>query len=187
MANHKSYLFTSARLGFRNWLATDLEEMAAINADKAVMEFFPSLTTKEETANFIHRMQKQLADKGFCYFAVETLENHEFIGFIGLSEQTFEAPFTPCVDIGWRLSKKAWNKGFATEGAARCLEFAFQDLDLQKVVAVAPKINIRSERVMEKIGMKKLGEFEHPLLRNCERLKVCVLYEKIALPYHWSN
>jgi len=173
------YIFKSARLGFRNWLATDLEEMAAINADKEVMEFFPRLATKEETANFIHRMQRQFTDKGFCYFAVDKLENNEFIGFIGLSEQTFEAHFTPCIDIGWRLSKTAWNKGFATEGAARCLEFAFHDLNLQKVVAVAPKINVRSEQVMKKIGMKKLGEFEHPLLGDCERLKDCVLYEKV--------
>lgn len=178
MANHKSYLFTSARLGFRNWSAMDLEEMAAINADQAVMEFFPRLTTKEETANFIQRMEKQWTEKGFCYFAVDQLENNEFIGFIGLSEQTFEAPFTPCIDIGWRLRKTAWNQGFATEGAARCLEFAFHDLNLQKIVAVAPKINVRSEQVMKKIGMKKLGEFEHPLLGDCERLKVCVLYEK---------
>lgn len=179
MANHKSYLFTSARLGFRMWLAPDLEELAAINADKAVMEFFPRLATKEETANFIQRMEKQWADKGFCYFAVDTLENNEFIGFIGLSEQTFEAAFTPCIDIGWRLSKTAWNQGFATEGAARCLEFAFHDLSLPKIVAVAPKINVRSEQVMKKIGMKKLGEFEHPLLGDCERLKDCVLYEKV--------
>ena len=178
MANHQSYLFTSTRLGFRNWLATDFDAMAAINADPKVMEFFPAVATKEETTSFIHRMQRQLADKGFCYFAVDTLENSEFIGFIGLLEQTFEAPFTPCIDIGWRLSSNAWNKGFATEGAARCLEFAFQDLNLQKVVAVAPKINIRSEQVMKKIGMKKIGEFEHPLLRNCERLRDCVLYEK---------
>ncbi|NUO03137.1 MAG: GNAT family N-acetyltransferase, partial [Saprospiraceae bacterium] len=174
MANHKSYLFTSARLGFRNWLATDLEEMAAINADKAVMEFFPKVATKEETLNFIHRMQQQLTNKGFCYFAVDLLESHEFIGFIGLFEQTYEAHFTPCVDIGWRLRKTAWNQGFATEGAARCLEYAFQDLNLQKVVAVAPKINVRSEQVMKKIGMKKSGEFEHPLLGDCERLRDCV-------------
>ncbi len=180
MSTHdKTYIFTSARLGFRNWLATDLEEMVAINADKAVMEFFPRLATKEETANFIQRMQKQWTDKGFCYFAVDQLENNEFIGFIGLSEQTFEAHFTPCIDIGWRLRKTAWNQGFATEGAARCLEFAFYDLNLQKVVAVAPKINVRSEQVMKKIGMKKLGEFEHPLLGDCERLKDCVLYEKV--------
>jgi RimJ/RimL family protein N-acetyltransferase len=83
-------------------------------------------------------------------FRVDKLENNEFIGFIGLSEKSFEAEFTPCIDIGWRLSSEEWNKGYATEGAKRCLEYANEVLKLEKIVSIAPKINVKSERVMEK-------------------------------------
>lgn len=172
----KNYRFTSARLGFRNWENDDLEEMARINADPKVMEFFPSTATREETQVFIEKMQQQFSEKGFCYFAVDKLENHTLIGFIGLSEKTFEADFTPCIDIGWRLDSAEWNKGFATEGAKRCLEYGFQELNLEKIYSIAPKANVKSEQVMKKIGMEKQYEFVHPLLKNDERLQNCVLY-----------
>lgn len=173
-----SYLFTSARLGFRNWLHSDLEKLAAINSDPKVMEFFPGVLTLHETSDFIERMQEQFSKKGFCYFAVDKLADNEFIGFIGLSEKTFAADFTPCVDIGWRLKSSEWGNGYATEGAKRCLEYAFRELDLKSVVAMAPIINIKSEKIMQKIGMQKVKTFLHPLLENDKRLEECLLYEK---------
>jgi RimJ/RimL family protein N-acetyltransferase len=173
----KNYIFKSERLGFRNWLPSDVEPMSGINADPEVMEFFPDVSSKTQTIEFIERMQNQFEEKGFCYFAVDKLEDETFIGFIGLFEQTFESDFTPCVDIGWRLSSAAWNKGFATEGAKRCLEYAFNELKLEKVISICPKVNLRSENVMKKIGMKKAGEFKHPKLVNDERLQDCVVYE----------
>lgn len=173
----RKYLFESERLGFRNWINTDVEIMAVINADPDVMEFFPSVKTHDETLSFIARMQQQMTDKGYCYFAVETLSHGELIGFIGLSEQTFEAGFTPCIDIGWRLSKDVWDRGYATEGARRCIDYAFNHLALPKVIAIAPKLNARSEHVMKKIGMKKVTEFIHPLLKDDEGLRECVVYE----------
>lgn len=171
------YIFTSDRLGFRNWKVTDIDKMDEINSDEKVMEFFPGILTKEQTTEYVKRMSKQFEDKGFCYFAVDKLEDEEFIGFIGLSVQTYEAAFTPCVDIGWRIKSSAWNKGFASEGAKKCLEYALNELKLKEVYAVAPKINTRSERVMIKIGMKKQYEFEHPLLKDDDRLRTCVLYK----------
>lgn len=177
MENNKKYLFKSERLGFRNWELTDVDEMFQINSDERVMEFFPSIATKEQTIEFIERMQKQLLKNRFCYFAVDKLENNEFIGFIGLSEQTYKADFTPCVDIGWRIKSTEWNKGFATEGAKRCIKYALNDLKIDKIYSVAPKINTKSEHIMIKIGMQKLYEFEHPLLINAESLKTCVLYK----------
>jgi RimJ/RimL family protein N-acetyltransferase len=174
----KKYLFMSERLGFRNWLDTDVELMARINADTEVMAFFPGTHTLEQTRAFIERMKKQMADKGYCYYAVDELEAGEFVGFIGLSDQTFEASFTPCVDIGWRLSKNKWNRGYATEGAFSCFAYAFSVLDLACVNAMAPNINLRSVRVMKKTGMKKVSDFIHPLLNDDERLKNCVLYER---------
>lgn len=176
----KQYLFKSERLGFRNWLESDLEMMTEINADKKVMEFFPCVASKDQTFDFIQKMHKQFTEKGFCYFAVDKLKNNEFIGFIGLSEKNFESEFTPCIDIGWRLNSVEWNKGFATEGAKRCLEYAFDVLKLEKIYSIAPKINVKSERVMKKIGMEKVLEFEHPLLTNDERIRNCVLYKKTS-------
>ncbi len=173
-----TYLFHSARLGFRNWSDADIDPMAAISADEEVMKYFPAVATFEQTTAFISRMQEEFAEKGYCYFAVDELSTNTFIGFIGLSWKTFEADFTPCVDIGWRLSPSAWNKGFATEGAIRCLDYAFDTLRLDKVYSMAPKVNTPSEHVMQKAGMIKIGEFEHPLLQDQPELRQCVLYVK---------
>lgn len=177
MKEAKHYLFTSARLGFRNWLPADIDQMCEINTDEKVMEFFPGVATKEQTIAFVDRQKKQFDDKGFCYFAVDKLDDGAFIGFIGISEPTYKAHFTPCIDIGWRIKSSEWNKGFATEGASKCLAYAFNNLNIKTVYSVAPKINVKSEYIMEKIGMKKEGEFEHPLLTNNDRLKNCVLYK----------
>lgn len=172
-----SYIFTSKRLGFRDWLPSDIEIMSRINSDPKVMEFFPSLQSEKETIEFIDRMQSQLRLNGFCYFAVDKLENSEFIGFIGLSEQNFESDFTPCIDIGWRLEANTWNNGYATEGAKRCLKYAFHDLGIKKINSIAPLINLRSEAVMKKIGMQKVKNFIHPRLNGATNLQECVLYE----------
>jgi len=148
------YIFTSERLGFRNWNLTDIDKMYEINSDEKVMEFFPSIQTKEQTTEFVERMKKQYEEKGFCYFAVEILGDNQFIGFIGLSEQTYKAEFTPCIDIGWRINSNEWNKGFATEGAKKCLEYAFKELKLENVYSIAPKINTKSEHIMKKSALK---------------------------------
>lgn len=175
---HTPWLFQSKRLGFRNWMPADVAKMAKINADPAVMEFFPGIQTKTETQEFIYRMQKHFAEKGFCYYAVDELECNSFIGFIGLCVQNFEADFTPCVDIGWRLKRHVWNRGLATEGAKRCIAYAFEILHLTKIYSFTPQINIKSERIMQKVSMVKVGIFDHPLLKDYPRLKKCALYEK---------
>ncbi len=174
---YNEYLFRSERLGFRSWMDVDIDALAAINADAAVMEYFPSVKTRKETGEFIERMQREYAQKGFCYFAVERLDNKQLIGFTGMSSQAFAADFTPCVDIGWRLAKDAWGNGYATEGAKRCLQYGFETIGLQKIVAMAPVVNLRSQNVMQKIGMVKVKDFIHPLLLEDERLRDCVLYE----------
>jgi RimJ/RimL family protein N-acetyltransferase len=170
------YLFTSERLGFRNWTAKDVDCLFKINTNKKVMRFFPSVLTKQETEKFIERMQQQYAEKGFCYFAVNLLKTSEFIGFIGLSEQKFKSTYTPAIDIGWRLDSKFWHKGYATEGAKRCLAFGFNNLNLKEIIAIAPKINFPSVKVMQKIGMVKIQDFKHPLLGDFSDLETCVLY-----------
>lgn len=180
-----NYLFTSARLGFRNWDASDLDRLHEINTDERVMEFFPGIATRSETEAFIIRMQRQYAEKGYCYFAVDTLEDQSFIGFIGLSDQTYAADFTPCVDIGWRICSREWNKGYATEGARRCLEYAFRVLQLDTIYAVAPVINVKSEHIMIRLDMEKWGEFQHPKLSGYPQIAQCVVYE--ASTHHYKG
>ncbi len=172
-----TYIFTSTRLGFRNWKDSDLKSLSKMNANSRVMEYFPTTVNEVETAKFIDRMQTEFTAYGFCYFAVDLLDNNEFIGFIGLSNKTFEADFTPCVDIGWRIDPNYWNKGFATEGALACLNYGFNSLGLNSIVSTAPKINKKSIEVMKKIGMHFVSEFNHPMLLNDPRLKSCVLYK----------
>lgn len=171
-----NYIFTSERLGFRNWTNADIDKMAEINANTKVMEYFPSTQEIEQTKSFINRMQQLYTNKGYCYFAVDTLHDGKFIGFIGIAEQDFAADFTPCIDIGWRLHPDFWYNGFATEGANSCLSYATKILNIEKIYAIAPIINLKSIKVMEKIGMSYIKDFSHSLLQNDARLRDCVLY-----------
>ena len=173
----KRYIFTSNRLGFRNWEDTDLDKMLALNQDTEVMKFFPSIQDSLATASFIKRMQVEYSEYDYCYFVVELKSNSEFLGFIGISNQDYGDKLGKFVDIGWRLKKSAWGKGYATEGAKQCLIYAKKELRLPKLYAVAPKINLYSISVMKKIGMNKVKEFDHPKLIEYPRIKQCVLYE----------
>ena len=172
-----NYLFTSTRLGFRNWIDADIEKMHQINSDKEVMEFFSNTPTLEQTTNFVKRMQTSFEENGYCYFAVEITETEELIGFIGFSNQTFESEYTPFIDIGWRLKRVTWNKGFATEGAKACLNYGFDNLNLKTIFAIAPKLNEKSQQIMKKIGMKEYTTFFHPNIKDGHPLKECILCE----------
>ena len=156
------YIFKSNRLGFRNWLKKDLDEFAKLNSDEVVMEHFPKTRSKKEVEKLIDRLKKHFAENGFTYYATEILETKEFIGMIGLAYQEYKTDFTPAIDIGWRLKRSAWGKGYATEGAKRCIEYAFSELDIRQIIAVCTIKNKKSENVMKKIGMTKKGEFNHP-------------------------
>ena len=177
MPGSDNYIFKSERLGFRNWRSSDLPEFAEINSDPAVMEHFPKALTLQETSEFIERLQKHYAEKGYNYFATEILETGELIGFIGLAYQDYESVCTPAIDIGWRLKKTAWGKGYATEGAQRCLEFAFNELKLKKIISTCTINNTKSENVMLKMGMLKKGTFNHPKLKDYPEYEQCIWYE----------
>jgi RimJ/RimL family protein N-acetyltransferase len=173
----EKYIFTSDRLGFRNWTTDDLPELTAMNADVEVMKYFPKLLSWDESSNQLQRMQKRYYDDGYTYFATELKATGEFIGFIGLAYQEYETDFTPATDIGWRLIPSAWGKGYATEGALKCLEFGFKTIGLKKIISTCILQNIPSENVMKKIGMTRKGEFIHPLLSDYPSIEKCVWYE----------
>ncbi len=173
------YIFRSERLGFRDWVDSDIPQMIEISANEQVMEFFPYVATPDQTRTFILKMQEMLVKTGFCYFAVDRLDTNEFIGFIGLCEQDFAVDFCPCIDLGWRLSPKHWGVGFATEGAKKCLEYAHQ-LGIKEILSTAPEVNVKSINIMQKIGMNEHIKFKHPRLVNNQYLINCVCYSSKA-------
>ena len=126
----------------------------------------------------VSRIEAHQREQGFCFFAAELVGKSPFIGFIGISRVPFEAPFTPAVEIGWRLAQQYWHKGLATEGAQAVLSYAFRKLNLDAVVSFTVPANIRSRRVMEKIGLQHnpADDFDHPRLPVGHSLRRHVLY-----------
>jgi RimJ/RimL family protein N-acetyltransferase len=168
------------RLILRTWSKEDIAPFAAMCADNEVMRYFPATLSFQETENLVNRFQERYEQDGYTYYVVEIKETGEFIGFCGMLMQTYESPFTPNVDIGWRLKKAAWGKGYATEAARACLVLAKETLGLKTIISVASQNNTPSINVMQKIGMEKVGEFEHPALKDTPELNPCLVY-KISL------
>lgn len=166
------------RLYLRRWREEDLAPFAAMNADPRVMEHFPGLMSREESDAGAARIAAHFEQRGFAQWAVEIPGTTPFAGFIGLSVPRFESHFTPCVEIGWRLAAEHWGHGYATEGARAALSFGWESLGLAEIVSFTVPGNLRSRRVMEKIGMThdQGGDFEHPLLPAGHRLSRHVLY-----------
>jgi RimJ/RimL family protein N-acetyltransferase len=142
------------------------------------MEFMPRLLSREESNDFLDRIRAHFAQYGFGLFAAEHRESHVFMGFIGLQTATFEAPFTPAVEIGWRLAPQFWGQGLATEGAREVVRYAFDAAALQSLVSFTAHANVRSRRVMEKLGMRRdpAEDFDHPRLPVGHPLRRHVLY-----------
>jgi RimJ/RimL family protein N-acetyltransferase len=164
----------------RGWKAGDRAPFAAMNADPTVMRYFAAPLTESETNAMLERNAAHFEQYGFGLWAVELSSTGEFIGFIGLSVPQFEAPFTPCVEIGWRLAAQHWNKGFATEGAGAVLRHGFESLRIDEIVSFTTVENLPSRRVMEKIGMHRNpnDDFDHPRLPIGHELRRHVLYRK---------
>jgi RimJ/RimL family protein N-acetyltransferase len=135
-----------------------------MNQDEDVMRYFPHVFTPEQSKASFERIKKHYENHGYTFFAVDLLKEETFIGLIGIVNTQFEAHFTPCVEIGWRLMKKYWGLGLATEGAKACVDHAFYELDIEEIYSFTPVVNRSSERVMQKIGMERVGTFRHPLV-----------------------
>jgi RimJ/RimL family protein N-acetyltransferase len=166
------------RLRLRRWKQTDREPFAWMNADPRVMEFFPGVLSRSESDALADRIEAHFSKHGFTMFAAELREPEEFMGFTGLAVPPFEAPFTPCVEIGWRLAAKYWGRGLATEAARALLHHAFETLRMSEIVSFTVPANVRSRRVMEKIGMIRDPEddFDHPHLSEDHPFRRHVLY-----------
>ena len=158
------------RLILRQWLLSDREPFVQLNANPRVMEFFPAVLSPQESISMIDQIQAHFKVHGFGVYAAEFRRDHTFIGFIGLNIPTFDAPFTPCVEVLWRLDPEYWGQGLATEGARAVTEYGFQKLALREIVAFTVPANVRSRRVMEKLGMRhdSADDFDHPGLQPSE-------------------
>ena len=154
------------RLLLRHWRAEDREPFAALNDDPAVMEHFPGHLTRQQSDAMADRIATFLDEHGWGLWAVELCETGEFLGFTGLAVPRFQAHFTPCVEVGWRLARSAWGHGHATEAARASLDHAFGSLGLDEVVAMVVPANDRSQSVMRKLGMTRDegADFDHPLI-----------------------
>lgn len=169
------------RLILRPWQKSDLELFAQLNADPRVREYFPGILSREESDASVKLASNHIERCGWGFWAASLIQTGEFIGFIGLEDVYFSASFnefTPAVEIGWRLVFSHWGKGYATEGARGALQYGFDTLSLEEIVSFSAVQNMRSRRVMEKIGMHhdEVDDFDHPKLQKGHPLKRHVLY-----------
>lgn len=163
------------RLILRSWTPDDLPAFAAMNSDERVMRYFPATLSYDQTCDFYNRIVREFDEKGYGLYAVELKSTGEFIGYVGLHEIGFKADFTPGVEIGWRLAADFHNKGYATEAAKAVCECT-STLVHRRLYSFTAVINKPSERVMQKIGMVKVGEFGHPNVPPHSPLHMHVLY-----------
>lgn len=178
---------TTSRLLLRQWRDTDREPWAALGADPVVMEHFPSLLTSAASDEFLDRQRSLLAERGYGLWAVQLRDvaapdPGHFLGFVGLAHPRFTAAFTtpkdPALEVGWRLARDFWGRGYATEAASAALDYAFTSLRREEVVSFTAMTNLRSQRVMQRLGMwhDEGGDFDHPNVADDSPLKRHVLY-----------
>jgi ribosomal-protein-alanine N-acetyltransferase len=166
------------RLLLRDWTDADAEPFAAMNADPRVMEFFPAALDRARSDELMARIRAGFASRGYGQYATEDKSSGRFIGFIGIAPVPFAAPFTPAIEVGWRLARESWGSGYATEGALATVDHALDTLGLGRLVSFTSEWNRRSRRVMEKIGMAHdpAEDFDHPGLPPGHKLRRHVLY-----------
>jgi RimJ/RimL family protein N-acetyltransferase len=171
-------LLRTARLLLRPWRDDDLPAFAALNADVRVMELFPSVLSRADSDAQAGRIRDHWRDHGFGLWAVEVPGRASFAGFVGLAKPAFDAAFTPCVEVGWRLAAEHWGQGYATEGARAAVAHGFEALGLAELVSMTVPANVRSRRVMERLGMARdpADDFDHPRIPEGHALRRHVLY-----------
>ena len=166
------------RLLLRQWRDEDLEPFAELNADPETMRYFPAPPTREESDALAERSRRQIDDEGWGLWAVEVPGGTSFVGFVGLARPSFEEHFTPAVEVGWRLARRHWGRGYATEAGRAALAYGFDELGLEEIVSFTSRLNAPSRRVMERLGMSRdpADDFEHPRVPLGHPLRPHVLY-----------
>jgi RimJ/RimL family protein N-acetyltransferase len=169
---------TTDRLLLRGWRDDDRPPFAALNADPEVMEHFPAPLTAAESDALVDRIMAGFDEHGYGLWAVELRATGELVGFTGLALQTFPAPFTPAVEVGWRLARAACGQGYATEAATAALRYGFDVVGFDEIVSLTAVTNVRSQRVMQRLGMARdpADDFDHPNVPEGSALRRHVLY-----------
>lgn len=168
------------RLHLRQWVDADLEPFAALNADPQVMEYFVAPLTRDASDAMALRLQTLIAQRGWGHWAVEERDTGAFVGFVGLHIPVATLPCAPCTEIGWRLARAHWGKGYASEAASAVLDSGFKQLGLTDIVSFTACSNVRSQAVMRRIGMVYESDFDHPNVPEGHALRPHVLYRKRA-------
>jgi RimJ/RimL family protein N-acetyltransferase len=170
--------FETERLVLRAFGDRDRAPFADLNADPEVMRYFPAALAREESDAFIDRIAERWLTDRVGLWAIERRADGAFLGFAGLAIPRFQARFTPCVEVGWRLARSAWGRGYATEAARESLRFGFEDRGLDEILSWTTVANERSRRVMERLGMTRdpADDFEHPSLPPGHPIRAHVLY-----------
>lgn len=169
---------SSGRIRLRQWRDEDREPFAAMNSDARVMEFFRNCLSRVESDAMVDGIQKHFSEHDFGLWAVEVPGVAPFIGFAGFAIPRFSAPFTPCVEVGWRLAFEHWKHGYATEAARLAIDYGFRTLAFPEVVSFTSVANHRSRAVMERLGMRRdpAEDFDYPALPESHPLRRHVLY-----------
>ena len=180
------YQLETERLYLRQWVESDKAPFAELNSSKRVMEFFPNTLSRSESDELAERIASGIASNGWGFWAVEVRGKHPFIGFVGLNNPTYDLPFGPCTEIGWRLDAPYWGNGYATEAASAAIAFAFQTLDLLEIVSFTALINRRSQAVMRRLNMTRSPKtFLHPLVPKTSKLQPHCVYKRSQK--HWQT
>ena len=166
------------RLLLRQWRSEDYTAFSKMNEEPDVMEFYPATLTQKESDAMADKIKNLIEKNGWGFWAVELIDESQFIGFVGLYEPAYILPVTPCVEIGWRLDKNYWGKGYATEAAMAALNFGFSELDLKEIFSFTSINNFKSRAVMERLNMYNTNQnFEHPIIPENNPLREHVLYK----------
>jgi RimJ/RimL family protein N-acetyltransferase len=167
-------------VSLRQWRDSDLAPFAAMTSDPEVMRYFPAPLSREQSEAFVVRQRALIQERGWGLWALDV--NGDFAGFVGLAVPQFEASFTPCVEVGWRLRRECWGRSLAYRGALLALEYGFGKLKLPEIVSFTAVQNLRSRRLMERLEFvhDEAGDFDHPALPEGHALRRHVLYRKQA-------
>jgi RimJ/RimL family protein N-acetyltransferase len=169
-------VITTPRLILRPWRQSDRQLFAEQNADPEAMRFLNGVLSRPQSDAYIERAEEHFATYGYCKWAVEAPGVRSFIGAVGLTGVKFQASFTPAVEVAWRLNRRFWGFGYATEAAKASIEDGFNRIGLNEIVAMTALGNVASLRVMERLGMARSLEFDHPGLLADNSLRRHVLY-----------